>query len=191
MVFATPRVLRLQGRSDFVTVDDLGNIAVPLPAARLHYTVESEPEIGDPRRADVADARQPADPRWQARYTQLPPVSPRIAALAREVTAGSADRYEAAQRLTAWLSRELTYTRVLERVDRARPAGGVPVRAAQPATASTSPPRWRSCCARSASRPAWSTASSAASGIPTASTSWFGCATPTPGWRSSWTAPAG
>ena len=56
------------------------------------------------------------DPRWHARFTQLPPIPPRIAALAREVTAGSADRYEAAQRLTAWLSRELTYTRVLERV---------------------------------------------------------------------------
>ena len=43
MVFAAPRVLRLQGRSDFVTIDDMGNLLVPLPAARLHYTVESEP----------------------------------------------------------------------------------------------------------------------------------------------------
>ena len=116
MVFAAPRVLRLHGRSDFVTVDDLGNLLVPLPAARLHYTVESEPEVGDPRRANLADARQPADPRWHARFTQLPPIPRRIATLAREVTTGSAGRYEAAQRLTAWLSRELTYTRVLERV---------------------------------------------------------------------------
>ena len=116
MVFATPRVLRLQGRSDFITIDDLGNLLVPVPAARLHYTVESEPEVGDPRRANLADARQPVDPRWHARFTQLPPIPARIAALAREVTAGSRDRFEAAQRLTAWLSRELTYTRVLERV---------------------------------------------------------------------------
>jgi transglutaminase-like putative cysteine protease len=116
MVFATPRVLRLQGRSDFVTIDDLGNLLVPVPAARLHYTVESEPEVGDPRRANLADARQPVDPRWHARFTQLPPIPSRITELAREVTAGSGDRYEAARRLTAWLSRELTYTRVLERV---------------------------------------------------------------------------
>jgi len=116
MIFAAPRVLRLHGRSDFVTIDDLGNLLVPLPAARLHYTVESEPEIGDPRRANLPDARQPVDPGWRARFTQLPPIPPRIAALAREVTAGSAGRYEAARRLTAWLSRELTYTRVLERV---------------------------------------------------------------------------
>jgi transglutaminase-like putative cysteine protease len=115
MIFGAPRVLRLLGRSDFVTVDDLGNIAVPVPAARLHYTVESEPEVDDPRRADVADARQPRDPRWQARYTQLPPVSERLAALAREVTAGSADDWEAARRLSDWLGREIAYTRVLER----------------------------------------------------------------------------
>ena len=115
LIFGAARVLRLLARSEFVTVDDLGNVAVPAAPARLHYTVESEPEVGDPRRADIADARQPRDPRWQARYTQLPPVSARLAALAREVTAGSADDWEAAQRLNAWLGRELTYTRVLER----------------------------------------------------------------------------
>ena len=115
MIFGAPRLLRLQTRSDFVTIDDLGNVAVPQATARLQYTVDSEPEIGDPRRADIADARQPHDPRWQARYTQLPRVSPRIHALAREVTAGSVDPYDAAQRLTAWLNRELGYTRVLER----------------------------------------------------------------------------
>jgi len=115
MIFGAPRLLRLQTRSDFITIDDLGNVAVPLATARLQYTVDSEPEIGDPRRADIADARQPPDPRWQARYTQLPRVSPRIRALAHEVTAGSVDPYDAAQRLTAWLRRELAYTLVLER----------------------------------------------------------------------------
>jgi hypothetical protein len=119
MIFGAPRMLRLQGRSDFVTLDDLGNVAVPAPSARLQYTVESEPEIGDPRRAGIADARLPDDPRWRARFTQLPPLSPRIRALAREVTAGSGDPYEAARLLNSWLSRELAYTRVLE------PAPGV------------------------------------------------------------------
>jgi transglutaminase-like putative cysteine protease len=121
MIFGAPRVLRLQGRSDLATIDDLGNIAVPAPSARLQYTVESEPEIVDPRRLRIADTLVPHDPRWQARYTQLPPLPPRIAALAREVTTGSPDQYTAAQRLTAWLSRELTYTRVLEASTTAEP----------------------------------------------------------------------
>jgi len=115
MIFGAPRLLRLQTRSDFVTIDDLGNVAVPQATARLQYTVDSELEIGDPRRADIADARMPHDPRWQARYTQLPKVSPRIHALTREVTAGSVDAYDAGRRLSGWLNRELAYTRVLER----------------------------------------------------------------------------
>ena len=115
MVFGAARVLRLHGRAELITVDDLGNIAVPVPSARLHYAVESEPEIGDPRSANVAGTRLPRDHRWQARYTQLPPVSPRIVALARDLAAGSADDWEAARRLSAWLSHELTYTRVLKR----------------------------------------------------------------------------
>jgi transglutaminase-like putative cysteine protease len=111
-VFGAPRMLRLHGRSDFVTLDDLGNVAVPMPAARLHYTVDSEPE--STRGRDLEAAQAPPDPRWRVRYTQLPAVSPRVAALARDVTAGSRDAGEAAARLSAWLSRELAYTRVLE-----------------------------------------------------------------------------
>jgi protein-glutamine gamma-glutamyltransferase len=122
MIFGAPRVLSVQSRSDTVVVDDLGNVAVPAPIARLRYTVESQPESGAPRPAVIAEARLPDDPRWRARYTQLPALSPRIAALAREVTAGSADPHDAARRLTTWLSRELSYTRTLE-----RPAGDDPL----------------------------------------------------------------
>jgi transglutaminase-like putative cysteine protease len=114
LIFGASRVLRWHGQSDFITVDDLGNIAVPLPAGRLHYTVESELEPFDPRRVDIADTRVPRDPRWQARYTQLPPISARLRALARQIAGGSADDWEAARRLSAWLERELAYTRVLQ-----------------------------------------------------------------------------
>lgn len=115
VVFGAPRLLYLQSRSDEVTLDDLGNVVVPLAAARLRYTVESEPELGDPRGQPAPELAAPADPRWRARYTALPPLPPRIAALARQVTAGAADPYEAAQRLTTFLGRELAYSRVLER----------------------------------------------------------------------------
>jgi len=114
MIFGAARLLRLHGRSDVVTLDDLGNVAVPVPSARLNYTVDSEPETGDPRGLNLADARLPSDPRWLARYTQLPPVAPRVVALAQGITAGAADPYEAALRLSGWLGRELKYTRVLE-----------------------------------------------------------------------------
>jgi hypothetical protein len=121
MLFGAARVLRLHGRSEFLTVDDLGNVAMPVASARLQYTVDSEPEVGDPRALDVADARLPPDPRWLARYTQLPAVAPRIVELARTITAGASDHYDAALRLSGWLSRELRYTRVLERPEVADP----------------------------------------------------------------------
>ena len=122
MIFGAPRVLSVQGRPDLITTDDLTNIVVPTASARLQYTIESEPEIGDPRRLRRAEARTPRDPHWMARYTQLPPLSPRIEALARQVTAGAADPYDAARRLTAWLSREFTYSVVLT-----DPAGADPL----------------------------------------------------------------
>ena len=80
MIFGAPRVLRLQGRSDFVTVDDLGNIAVPAAggAAALHGRVgagDRRPAPGRHRRRAAARAIRAGS----ARFTQLPPLSPRIA----------------------------------------------------------------------------------------------------------------
>ena len=115
MIFGAPRIVHLQGRANLVTLDDLGNVSVPVPAARLHYTVESELEQRDPRSERLADGRMPASPVWRARFLQLPAVSPRVRALAQEITAGSSDPYDAALRLTRYLSRELKYTRVLQR----------------------------------------------------------------------------
>jgi protein-glutamine gamma-glutamyltransferase len=114
MVFGAPRLLRVEARSDFMTLDDLGNVSVPVPTARLRYMVDSEMEsdVDGPR---VGDAVMPADPRWRARYLQLPPLPARVRTLAREVTAGSANPREAARRLTAHLSTQFRYTRVLQR----------------------------------------------------------------------------
>ncbi|HEV8615594.1 MAG TPA: DUF3488 and transglutaminase-like domain-containing protein [Methylomirabilota bacterium] len=115
MIFGAPRIVHLQGRANLVTLDDLGNVSVPVPAARLRYTVESELERRDPRDEQFADGMMPRSPAWRARFLQLPEIPSRVRALAREVTAGSSDRYDAALRLTAYLSRELTYTRALQR----------------------------------------------------------------------------
>jgi protein-glutamine gamma-glutamyltransferase len=114
MIFGAPRIVRVHARSDLMTLDDLGNVSVSVPTARLRYTVDSEMEA-DPRIAGVGDAVVPMDPRWRGRYLQLPPMAPRIRTLAEEVTAASADQWEAAQRLTAHLSEAFRYTRVLRR----------------------------------------------------------------------------
>ncbi|HSE92310.1 MAG TPA: DUF3488 and transglutaminase-like domain-containing protein [Methylomirabilota bacterium] len=106
-VFAAPHALRFWARGGAALVNDAGVITVPSPSARLQYTVDSvvgPGPWGDPLGA--ADA---------ARYLQLPPLPPRIAALAREVTAGVRSQAAAAAALTAFLSREFHYTLKLER----------------------------------------------------------------------------
>lgn len=114
ILFAPPRVLRLGVRTDAIVVDDMGSISVPAPSARLQYVVQSELERGD--FAERVEHLEPLDEPSRARYLQLPPLPPRIRALAQEVTAGSRDQVAAAVKLTDFLiSTRFRYTRVLER----------------------------------------------------------------------------
>ena len=115
MIFGAPRMVSLQSRANMITLDDLGNVSVPVPTARLRYTVESELEARDPRTERLPDGGMPLSPAWRGRFLQLPEVAPRLRALARDVTVEATDPYDAALRLTAYLSRELRYPRVLER----------------------------------------------------------------------------
>ena len=115
IIFAAPRIMRLEARALEITVDDMGSVSIAAPAARLHYVVESELEAIRP--GGVTDAWGYAsrdDPAF-ARYLQLPPLPERIGALAREVTAGLRTPYEAALRLDEYLAREFAYTLALER----------------------------------------------------------------------------
>jgi transglutaminase-like putative cysteine protease len=111
VVFGAPRMLRLALRVDTITVDSASSVSVGTAAARLRYIVESELEPAMPRRAP--NRRLDDDDR--TRYLQLPPLASRIAALAGEVTRGSADGYDAAKRLTAHLSAHYRYSLALER----------------------------------------------------------------------------
>jgi len=113
ILFAAPRVLRLGVRTDTIVVDDMGSISVSTPSARLQYVVQSELERPD--FAERAEHRELLDAAALTRYLQLPPLPPRIRALAQEVTAGSRDEVAAARRLTDFLSTRFRYTRVLER----------------------------------------------------------------------------
>ncbi|HUG37430.1 MAG TPA: transglutaminaseTgpA domain-containing protein, partial [Candidatus Limnocylindrales bacterium] len=117
VIFAAPRVLRVTLRSDSLTVDDMESLSVASATARLHYVVESElaegpltyPALGRMRSVDAGD---PAF----ARYLQLPRLPSRIGVLAREVTAGSRDAYQAAVILSEHLARQYRYTLALDRL---------------------------------------------------------------------------
>jgi hypothetical protein len=116
IIFAAPRLIRGQFRSENVNLDDEAKtVTVMVPSARLRYEVESELEIprpGAPRRVPA----DPLSPVALARYLQLPPLPPRIRELAGQVTAGSRDQLDAARRLTAFLSGpRFRYTLLLER----------------------------------------------------------------------------
>jgi len=106
-IFAAPHAVRLWARNGVAVVDEAGAISVPTPSARLQYGVDSLVGPGPWGGRLDADAR--------ARHLQLPPLPPRIAALAREVTAGTRTQAQAAQALTVFLSRDFRYTLTLER----------------------------------------------------------------------------
>lgn len=113
VIFAAPRVLSVDLPAPSITVDDMGSLSVPTPSARLRYVVYSELEPPPGRARSGDGATLGADER--ERYLQLPPLSPRVADLARTATAGGRDPYAAALRLTSFLSRQYRYTLTLSR----------------------------------------------------------------------------
>ena len=115
VIFGAPQVLRVDARTHAVTVDDMGVVQIASPAARLSYRVESELE-GAPVLAsrDGWDA-MPRDDRRLARFLQLPPMNEGIPAMARAVAGNASSPYEAAQRLTDFLSRQFAYSLTIER----------------------------------------------------------------------------
>ena len=110
IIFAAPRALRMDLRAGAINVDDMGSVSVPAAAARLHYVVDSELELPPPPGTRVPAAGATFSAAERARYLQLPALSPGIPRLAREVTAGSHDPYEAASRLTRFLSTSYRYS---------------------------------------------------------------------------------
>jgi transglutaminase-like putative cysteine protease len=114
VLFAAPRALRFSVRADEMTVDDMGSVAVSSAASRLHYVVESELEA-DRGRFHAGGWSRPVDAATRARYLELPPLPPRIEALARKVAGDLADPAAAAARLSEHLATTYRYTLVLDR----------------------------------------------------------------------------
>ena len=113
VVFAAPRVLGFTLPAGVVQVDSMERVTLSVRNARFRYLAYSEPENVPPRgrRADIQATPSEAEPQ----YLQLPPLSPRIARLARDVTRGIQDPYEAALALTEHLRRTFRYSLDLRR----------------------------------------------------------------------------
>jgi transglutaminase-like putative cysteine protease len=111
-LFAVPRAMRVRAPAGVVLVDDMGALSLPHAASRLEYTVESV--VGGRVLERLGSAAQ-------GRFLQLPPVAPRIAALAREITRGSTGPAAAARALTEYLRRDFKYTLTLERTTTLEP----------------------------------------------------------------------
>ena len=126
IIFAAPRPLRLDLRAEAINADDMGTISVPTEAARLHYVVESELETAPPPGTRVSAAGAALPDQERRRFLQLPDLSPEIARLARDVTAGSRDPLEAANRLSLFLSTNYSYS-LSKRETLGRSAPGFPL----------------------------------------------------------------
>jgi transglutaminase-like putative cysteine protease len=116
VIFGLPRVVTVQGRFASLTAD-VGeglNLTAP-PSSRLRYLA-----ISQPPRIPEADLTRPARagdyPREiRGTYLQLPDLSPRLRALARELRAGTGTPYDAARRVEAYLTDNLAYSLDLRR----------------------------------------------------------------------------
>ncbi|MBI3626246.1 MAG: DUF3488 domain-containing protein, partial [Candidatus Rokubacteria bacterium] len=112
VLFAAPRLLGVVLSAGSLTVDAMGSVSSPLPQARLHYRVVSELEVPARRSAGMERTLSGEE---RARYLQLPPLSPRTQALARELTRGIPDQWAAALRLGSYLETNLRYSLALKR----------------------------------------------------------------------------
>jgi transglutaminase-like putative cysteine protease len=118
VVFAAPHVVRLDIPTPTMIVNDMGSLSVASASARLHYQAESELEAPRPPSAPPAPLGTDLPVIERDRYLQLPALSPRIGALARDVTAGIHDPYEAARTLSTFLSTRFQYTLAKPQTDR-------------------------------------------------------------------------
>ncbi len=96
-------------------VNELGD--VQLPGVRGGYSVTSDVLITDPARLRSTRGQDDTSRRWREVPEDLPD---RVDALAREITRGASNRYDAAEAIAQWLRSEATY-----RLDSPVPAAGM------------------------------------------------------------------
>ena len=117
VLFAAPGLVALNGPMPGLRADETGAVMlVQPPAVRLHYTAFSQPPTGA---GGAAEAALPLS--LVQRYLQAPPLAARVAALARELSAGARSPLEKARRLQAGLRQRYRYSLLLRRDRRLDP----------------------------------------------------------------------
>ncbi len=111
VLFGLPRIVSIQGRLAGLGVDAGDGITLPgPPSTRLHYLAVSQPESFRTAMLDRVFARDDYPPEIRETYLEVPPLSPRLRDLARQLAAGAETPYRVARRVEAYLSENLRYT---------------------------------------------------------------------------------
>ncbi|MFQ5883120.1 MAG: DUF3488 and DUF4129 domain-containing transglutaminase family protein, partial [Candidatus Methylomirabilales bacterium] len=117
ILFATPRVVEVRIDAPALFVDQTGSLRLTdVPPAVIRYTAYSEPE---PATRDLGEDG-PRPPGIE-RYLQLPPLSPRVRAMAYKLGGGAKGAWEKARRIESYLSTQYTYSLHLRRDSRFDP----------------------------------------------------------------------
>ena len=117
LLFAAPRLLQLLGTFPRLLTDGATTVSLPSPpTSRITYLALSELEALDPvGQASVAGIYPPA---VRETYLQLPPLAPKVRALAEELARGAREPLEIARRVEAHLHKGYRYSLDLQRDSR-------------------------------------------------------------------------
>ncbi|MCI0408512.1 MAG: DUF3488 and transglutaminase-like domain-containing protein [Acidobacteria bacterium] len=120
VLFAAPRLMQLLGPFPRLFTDATGTVSLPgPPAGRMTYLAISELEVADPSALSGPSGAYPAAIRET--YLQLPPLAPRVQALAERLARGARDPYEVARVVEAHLRDGYRYSLQLQRDSRYDP----------------------------------------------------------------------
>lgn len=120
VLFAAPRLMQLLGPFPRLFTDAAGTVSLPsLPVGRVSYLALSELEGSEPGALGGAGGAFPDAIRET--YLQLPPIAPRVRALAEGLARGVRDPYEVARRVEAHLREGYRYSLDLKRDSRYDP----------------------------------------------------------------------
>lgn len=81
-----------------------------LDAGTVYTVVSRRPRVTEAVLRSATGDLRPPPPGFSARYTQLPPLPPRVRDLAAQVTAGSATTYDKVRALEGWMGANTSYT---------------------------------------------------------------------------------
>lgn len=109
VLFGLPFVESVKGGFSAALVDGMNNVFLPYaPAARFQYSVRSVPVHLSPADRGMAKATYPESIR--RRFLQLPPMSQRVADLARRIVGSTESPYEQAVAVEQYLKRTYRYS---------------------------------------------------------------------------------